>query len=648
MLKKIILKNFRYNLKNYLLFFLSNTVAVSLIFVFLGLKNNLGKNVTEEGTNYILNTDFFMAVIMLSGVSALLTIYAVRYYVRLRVKDYSMLTLMGLRKKQFQKIVVAEYGLGWLLSVAVGLLLGNFIYFGFQELLYHISADMIQKSVAGPKSYFYTVFMGLILVFLVVMITMTMMEGKDLDSFAAGKEIREFKLRSWKWIFLPIAGIILFGVGDYASYKSGKGMVAAQIFWIISAVFILYIGISLVLEFLKTRKKFYMKNLLRLNQLYHHFTSNFLIIFMLFLIHFFAAGYVAYGVGSCLPVYADPEMYPYDIVWSARVEDEEFMNDLADKYNGDVKIIPMFKVATRSGLDQFGISQSTYQELTGNQCSLKEDEILAYREDNVKEKSATRKGIWLPYEYVHMGKFRGEYMNPDAYQDFDYEKLKTVKIICGNYLGCVLDGYRDSWVVMSDSRFERCWEELKEDPEEFSALALFQIPEQNHRQAWEELEAYYAEHGVEEVGAMQSALYDMKEITDGIAKRNLFQLSSKLLLIGALLFSSIFILKMKAMTDEGSMSRRYTFLYSMGMRGKKRRKNAQFEISCVAAIPLAAGIIYGINYILINWKMAVDSGEEVGQEYMMICGGVLLLYLLIQIIGIRIVAVTTAHKIVGE
>lgn len=649
MLRKIILKNFRYNLKNYLLFFLSNTLAVSLFFVFSGLKNNLGKNVTDEAANYILNVDFLMAVIMLSIVSALLTVYAVRYYVRLRIKDYSMLTLLGLRKKKLQQIVVAEYGLGWLLSVLVGLLFGNLIYFSFQELLYHISADMIQKSVVGAKPYFYTVFMGLILVLLVVMITLTMMEGKDLDSFAAGKETREFKLESWKWVFLPVIGIGLFIAGDYASYKSGKGMIVAQIFWIVSAVLIFYVGISLALEFLKTRKKFYMKNLLRLNQLYHHFTSNFLIIFMLFLIHFFVAGYVAYGVGSCLPIYADPTMYPYDFVWSAKVEDEKFMNDLVDKYDGKVKMIPMFKVVTRSGLDHFGISQSTYQNLTGNRCELGEDEILAYREDNTKkEKKTQKKEIEIHYEYVHMGKFRGEYMKPDAYQDFGYEKLTTKKIICGNYLGRVLDGYRDSWVVMSDSRFERCWEELKKDPEEFSALALFQIPEKNHKKAWEELETYYAKHGVEELGGMQNALYDMKEITDGFAKRNLFQLSSKLLLMGALLFSSIFILKMKAMTEEDSMSRRYAFLHSMGMCGKQRRKNAKFEISCVAAIPLVAGIIYGINYILINWKMTTDSGEEVAQEYMMIRGAVILLYMVIQIIGIRIVAVTTSHKIIRE
>ena len=85
-----------------------------------------------------------------------------------------------------------------------------------------------------------------------------------------------------------------------------------------------------------------------------------------------------------------------------------FMRNLADQYDGDVKIIPIFKVATRTGLDQFGISQSTYQELTGNQCSLREDEILAYREDNMqKEEETNKKEIRIHYEYIHMGKFRG-------------------------------------------------------------------------------------------------------------------------------------------------------------------------------------------------------------------------------------------------
>lgn len=131
MLKKVIFKNFKHNLKNYILFFLSNTVAITLIFVFLSLKYNLGESIKDEAINYILNMDFMMAVIILSVVSALLTVYAVRYYIRLRVRDYSMLLLLGLRKKMFQLIVSAEYGLGWIFSVVVGLLCGNVMYYIF-------------------------------------------------------------------------------------------------------------------------------------------------------------------------------------------------------------------------------------------------------------------------------------------------------------------------------------------------------------------------------------------------------------------------------------------------------------------------------------------------------------------------------------
>ena len=45
---------------------------------------------------------------------------------------------------------------------------------------------MIQKSVVGAKPILYSVY-GADFVLLVVMITLTMMEGKDLDSFCGRK-----------------------------------------------------------------------------------------------------------------------------------------------------------------------------------------------------------------------------------------------------------------------------------------------------------------------------------------------------------------------------------------------------------------------------------------------------------------------------
>lgn len=645
MLKKVIFKNFKHNLKNYILFFLSNTVAITLIFVFLSLKYNLGESIKDEAINYILNMDFMMAVIILSVVSALLTVYAVRYYIRLRVRDYSMLLLLGLRKKMFQLIVSAEYGLGWIFSVVVGLLCGNVMYYIFQEILYRIDANMIQKSVVGPKAYFYTIFMSLIIMIVVVMIMMTIMEGKDLDSFAAGKEVREKKVTSRKGVFIPLIGLVLLFVGNKSFIKGEKGEIEAQVLWMVSAAFILYVGISLLLEALKKKKQFYIRNLLRFNQLYHHFTSNFLVIFMLFLIHFFSIGYVNTGIAGCFPVFVDRELYPYDYVLSAKGEDKEFLKNLADEYQGTVKTVPMFKVVTRNGLDQFGISQSTYEMLTGEKLELSDDEILAYREDNEPGKKVEDKGIWELYEYIHMGKFRGEYLKPEIYQDFGYEKLKVKEIISGNLIGCLSDGYRDSWIIMSDAKFENCMEKLQNVEDEATALVLFKIPEKNHMKVGKELQQYVGKNGIEELGNMQKTLYDVRSIVDGMDKRNLFQLSSKLLLVTALFFSSVFILKMKAMSDENSMKKRYTFLNSIGMTQKKRKKNAHFEIECTALIPLGIAVVYGINYIYNRWAAIRLSGETVGEEYKMVCIGLTIIYLIVQFIGIKIVAVTTAKKV---
>ena len=258
MLRKIILKNFRYNLKNYLLFFLSNTLAVSLTLVFLGLKNNLGEHIEDEATNYIMKSDFFMAVVMLSVVSVVLTVYAVRSYVRVRVRDYSMLMLLGIRKKMFQMIIFAEYGLGWLLSVIAGFVCGSLIYYLYQELLYHLESDMIEKSMIAPKEYLLTFVVSLVIVVVVVMVTLTLMEGKSLDSFAAGKEIQEKKIKTGKWSIVFVIGIILVICGICTFPKGGAGTIRAQVMWLLSGLLVLYIGIGLFLEILKKRQKFYL------------------------------------------------------------------------------------------------------------------------------------------------------------------------------------------------------------------------------------------------------------------------------------------------------------------------------------------------------------------------------------------------------
>ena len=53
MLTKIIYKNFRSNLKNYILFFLSNIVAIMELFVFRGLKEIVLQIVKDTETAFL-------------------------------------------------------------------------------------------------------------------------------------------------------------------------------------------------------------------------------------------------------------------------------------------------------------------------------------------------------------------------------------------------------------------------------------------------------------------------------------------------------------------------------------------------------------------------------------------------------------------
>lgn len=58
MLYKIIFKNFKSNLKSYILFFISNIIAVAELFAFWGMNSIIKKVVSDEVTAEALRYDF--------------------------------------------------------------------------------------------------------------------------------------------------------------------------------------------------------------------------------------------------------------------------------------------------------------------------------------------------------------------------------------------------------------------------------------------------------------------------------------------------------------------------------------------------------------------------------------------------------------
>lgn len=62
MLHKIIYKNFKSNIRKYILFFSSNIIAVAELFIFWGLNDVVVRAVTEPSIMMGIKSDFMIAV----------------------------------------------------------------------------------------------------------------------------------------------------------------------------------------------------------------------------------------------------------------------------------------------------------------------------------------------------------------------------------------------------------------------------------------------------------------------------------------------------------------------------------------------------------------------------------------------------------
>ncbi len=215
----------------------------------------------------------------------------------------------------------------------------------YQELLYHLESDMIEKSMIAPKEYLLTFVVSLMIVVVVVMVTLTLMEGKSLI-VSAGKEIQKRKSKTGKWSIVFVIGVILLlYVAFLLSPKGGAGTIRAQVMWLLSGLLVLYIELGLFMEILKKCQKFYLSHLFQINQLNHHFLLVTLVIFMLFIIHFFRNRICGTGVGRKVFLYMWIKNFTHTIIFlSIREGDQQIVEDIAEGYEGTLRLIPMFKV----------------------------------------------------------------------------------------------------------------------------------------------------------------------------------------------------------------------------------------------------------------------------------------------------------------
>lgn len=64
MLYKIILKNYKSNIRTYILFFVSNILTISILFLFWGINDIIKMSITDRITALTLKTDFLLRQVL--------------------------------------------------------------------------------------------------------------------------------------------------------------------------------------------------------------------------------------------------------------------------------------------------------------------------------------------------------------------------------------------------------------------------------------------------------------------------------------------------------------------------------------------------------------------------------------------------------
>lgn len=602
MLTKIIYKNFRSNLKNYILFFLSNIVAIMELFVFYGIRSIIKSSITDKVTAEALKTDFQIAVGIIAVITLMLMFYAMKCYIKLRIKDYSMFLVLGMKKKAVSLLLLFEYCIGCVISLILGIGVGRILLYIIQRLLVKYYPRYIQMHALGYQIYKNVCLASILIMVLVFVILLIWLDRRSLGMLMAEDKQNEKRPASYMWIILAVIGNVLMIVGIILYCGSDTQYLYAHGGLLMGLILAVVFGLALFLNLLKKCKNFYYRHMLDLNQLYSRYLNHMIILVLLIVVHFFSLSYLVVQTAELLPLDQYRSQYPYDVIWITEKDNKGYAKKLASTYNGTVTEVPMIRVSTYYGANHIGISEKTYRKLSKSQAlNLKENQIAVRIENSdAKQEDIKDSAYWEVYSTLYAGKYFGK-QDSDTLIDvkenedihFNIQSICTQTIV-GKYS---TDGWHENIIVFSDEYFNKQWNAISLKNDNASELELFTFPTTRREPVCQKLKQYNQKSSYHKIGKLQNNLYITDQYLNGQKMRALFSMSSKIFLIIASILSGFFIMSLKTLTEFPALQKRFEFFKCMGMRENQLKWNTFFEIKILGRIAESVSLVTGILYV---------------------------------------------------
>lgn len=274
MLCKLSLKNIQKSIKDYAIYFFTLILGVAIFYIFNAIDSQTAMLAISSRTYEIIKllTSVLSAVsIFVSMILAFLVIYASRFLMKRRNKEFAIYLTLGMSKRKISLILFLETLFIGIISLTVGLGVGVIL----SQLMSIFVANMFEADLNNftfvfSQSAFLKTLLYFSIMYLLVMIfnTINISKCRLIDLLHGNKKSETVKLKNpvvCTFVFL-IASVLLgyayYNVTEGIERMTDYGQLFIPIFLGIFSTFLIFWSLSgLMLRLVQKNKKFYYKKL---------------------------------------------------------------------------------------------------------------------------------------------------------------------------------------------------------------------------------------------------------------------------------------------------------------------------------------------------------------------------------------------------
>ena len=648
-MKKIFFETLKHKFGHYLLVILCGILMVSTIYVSYAFSDSIegiihGQNsgIVEEMYTFINFQETYILLFILM-------VLVIISYIQKKSYDYVLLDTMGLKKKHRYMFIGFEYAGIIFSSVTGGLILGKILAECAKTVLQNIFYNTITTEVNyGFVALRNTLVIscevfGILFIVFDELIACLGMDALLTVGKKNGKPLKKRPKTLLIGIFLILIGLIslLFYWGKISQSIPTVFLNAGMCLLMISLAGYYFVRLN------KKEKKYY-KRITWLENWYHRFFYNINMSFVVAAFLVIIMTDFSIKLLDNLPI-TEPKNYPYDLVWMANTDDEEFLNHLTDDEGVELRKVPCARVTTTDIAEHMGIPASTYEKWTGKSLDLKDNEIFVVYQRERFERNKVGIGYNTKNPLIYIGKARADlwlYIKGVAAPKVQYftEKFKVVGTEDRILTGVFGSETCEHIIVFSDEYYQKnC---VKADGANMAVM--MNIPE-NYDKVVEEIKAYAQDHSqVNYFDADNGNLiYEKKELLLERSKTKLLYVASAAGNIIIMLLCGIFVLSIKMECDFPETEWKYRFYIQSGMSSAKVRKGIIKECLLSGGLPVICGTIISILYcsmLLYAKHLQIEWVHRYFKGIILIVGAIWLLFA----VFIFIFAYRNIRKIEGD